>query len=89
MGGGTEEAELEGVAWAAVGRAGGGWGGFSGRGGGLEELGRGVLLLAEEEERGRGPSENICIGLWAYGSRKNGCMKYGSMTELVYECMEV
>ena len=46
-----------------MGREGGGWGGFSGRGGGLEALGAGVLLF----DGGMGESENICMEVWKYG----------------------
>ena len=59
MGGGKEGGE--GVALSVAGREGGGWGGFSGRGGGLEEaeLGSGVLLLSACCGS-TGTSENIC-----------------------------
>ena len=52
-----------GVAWAE-GREGGDWVGFSGSGGGREEVGTGVLLLVEEDDEERDTSENICdIGM--------------------------
>ena len=86
-----------GVAWE--GRDGGGWEGFSGRGGGRDEAGRGVLLLLEEEEEeetGRDSSENIwkwTVEVWVNenGIRtiniewKDGCMGMGKWGMGVWE----
>ena len=83
-GGGTEGTGV-GVAWAE-GREGGVWVGFSGSGGGREEVGTGVLLLVEEEEEERDTSENICDGgrgngIWIH---RNERMKTSSMEAWVY-----